>query len=217
MDKWDACGGELPDLTGQQCWGGLDLASTIDVSALVLAFDVDDRVCVKCWFWIPEETAELRGRRDRVPYVQWAREGHINLTPGNSTDYDSIRRDINQIYEQYNIQTLACDRWNARQLLTQLGGDGINVIEWGQGYASMSSPSKDLERRVVDGSLCHGGNPVLRWMAANVARKEDPAGNIKPDKEKSQEKIDGIVATVMALGALADSEEHVWTADELGI
>lgn len=204
MDKWDACDGALPDLDGADCWGGLDLASTQDITAMSLVFHVDGLVYVKPYFWIPEETADLRARRDRVPYSQWAREGLIRTTPGNTADYDFIRRDINEIGKQYRIRTLAYDRWNARQLATQLDDDGLPMLEWGQGYASMSSPAKELERLVVDRKLRHGGHKVLRWMAGNVARKEDAAGNIKPDKEKSGDKIDGIVATVMALGAMAD-------------
>jgi phage terminase large subunit-like protein len=124
----------------------------------------------------------------------------VKLTDGAVTDYDVIRADINMLAETYVIREIAFDRWNATQLATQLSGDGFAMIGFGQGFASMAGPSKELERRIVGRELGHGGNAVLRWMASNVTVSTDPAGNIKPDKAKSTERIDGIVAAVMALG-----------------
>jgi phage terminase large subunit-like protein len=153
-----------------------------------------------------------------VDYVGWIRDGHIRATDGNVTDYDVIRRDINEITKTYNIRQLAIDRWNATQLATQLQGDGIEVVGFGQGYGSMSAPSKQLEALVLAQRIRHGGHPVLSWMAANVAVQSDHQGNIKPSKAKSTERIDGIVSLVMALGlqSVATAKpEQSWDLIEL--
>lgn len=217
MDKWDACRHLIDDLYGADCYGGLDMSATTDLTAFSLVFRVDNRVLVKVWFWVPEESAYERERRDRVPYRQWINEGWIRATPGLSVDFDRVRADINELKQQYNIRTIAIDRWNATQLAKQLEGDGFEVGYFGQGFASMSAPSKDLQRLIVDAELAHDGNPVLRWMAGNVAIEQDAAGNIKPSKKVSTERIDGIVATVMALGVMALNTEPTWTADEIGL
>ena len=126
----------------------------------------------------------------------------MHLTHGNVTDYDQVRADINDLAAKYNIRQIAIDRWNATQLATQLQGDGLELVGFGQGYGSMSAASKMLEQKVVGGTLLHH-NPVLDWQAGNVAIQQDHAGNIKPSKAKSTERIDGIVATVMAIGIMA--------------
>jgi phage terminase large subunit-like protein len=141
-------------------------------------------------------------QRDKVQYDVWARQGHLHLTHGNVTDYDQVRAEINELTEKYNIRQIAIDRWNATQLATQLQGDGIDVVGFGQGYGSMSAPAKQLEAMVVSAKLLHN-NPVLDWQAGNVAIQQDHAGNIKPSKQKSTERIDGIVSLVMALGIMA--------------
>jgi phage terminase large subunit-like protein len=152
------------------------------------------------FFWIPEEGAKQRERRDRVPYPQWIKQGLIEATPGEVIDYDRIRVKINQLRQRYNIREIAIDRWNATQLATQLEGDGFQMVAFGQGYASMNWPTKKLEELVLGGRLSHGGNPVLRWMASNVSIETDAADNWKPSKKKSVERIDGIVALIMAAG-----------------
>ncbi len=198
---WDACAAP-PDpasLEGRPCWAGLDLASTRDLTALVLLFP-DDGNAVLPFFWAPRDGAHLRERRDRVPYAAWAREGHMELTPGNVTDYAAVRERLRALREAYDIRELAFDRWAATQLVSQLRDDGLEVVPFGQGFASMSAPSKELEKLVLEGKLRHDGNPVLRWCATNVMVETDPAGNVKPSKSRSKEKIDGIVALVMALG-----------------
>ncbi len=152
------------------------------------------------YFWVPQENAESRERKDRVPYLTWARQGFITMTSGHVTDYDVVRRDVVKLAEQFSIKKLAADRWNASQLLTQLAGDGLDIVAFGQGFSSMSGPSKEFERLLVGGNIEHGGNPVLRWMASNAAAETDAAANVKPSKKKSTERIDGIVAAVMAIG-----------------
>lgn len=202
MDKWDLCQGKVDasELTGMTCFTGLDLSTTIDITALVLAFDCGSVTRVLPFFWVPEENARERSRKDKVPYVEWIRDGYIEATPGNVVDYDFIRAKIHELSEQYKIQEIAVDAWNATQLSVQLKGDGANIHPFRQGYASMSAPSKDLEGLILSQRLDHGGNPVLRWMASNVAVRMDPAGNIKPAKDESTDRIDGIVALIMAIG-----------------
>lgn len=200
LDTWDACGEALPDLEGRECFAGLDLASTTDIAALLLVFPVDDKLCVLPFFWMPEQGIRRRGDRDRVPYDLWVKEGLIEATEGDVIDYDVIRKRINELAERYRIREIAVDRWNATQISTQLTGDGFEMVGFGQGMASMSGPMKELERRLLARELVHGGNKVLRWMASNVAAKQDEAGNMKPDKSKSTGRIDGIVAAVMAIG-----------------
>jgi phage terminase large subunit-like protein len=203
---WDENAGEVDavELLGRPCYAGLDLASTMDVAALVLLFppieELERLYRVLPFFWVPEETAALRSRRDRVQYDTWIRSGAMLATEGNVTDYGVIRQTIRELAEQYELRELAIDRWNSTQLQTELGEDGITVVPFGQGFASMAAPTKELERLTLERRLAHGGHPVLRWMASNVAVKTDPAGNLKPDKSRSTEKIDGIVALVMALG-----------------
>jgi phage terminase large subunit-like protein len=204
MDAWDAGNQPLPSLDGEPCWAGLDLSTTTDITAFVMAFPVDNgRFAIVPHFWIPEEAAHKRERVDRVPYQFWAKQGFVTMTPGNVVDYDQVRSDIRRFADQYHIIEIAADRWNATQMITQLASDGLEIIPFGQGFASMSGPSKEFEKVVIGKQLIHGGNPVLRWMASNVSIARDAAGNIKPVKDSSAGRIDGIVAAIMALGRAA--------------
>jgi phage terminase large subunit-like protein len=196
----DACDDLPGDLAGKDCWAGLDRSSTTDLSAFVLVFRIDGRFAVLPFFWVPEEGARRRERRYRAPYLQWIQDGLITATPGEAIDYDRIRVRINELGQLYSIRGIAIDRWNATQLGTQLEGDGFEIVQFGQGYASMSAPTKRLEQLVLSSELAHGGHPVLRWMANNVSLETDAADNGKPSKKKSRERIDGIVGTIMALG-----------------
>jgi phage terminase large subunit-like protein len=168
------------------------------------------------FFWVPEDTMAARVKRDRVPYDQWARDGFVKTTPGNVCDYDVIREDIRELAERFDLKEIAYDRWGATQLVTQLQSDGANCVPLGQGFASLSAPAKELDKLILGGNLRHGGHPVLRWMAGNVAIEQDAAGNIKPSKKKSTEKIDGIVALVMAIDRAARNGEtsSVWERDD---
>jgi len=198
---WDACYDtkvHRDKLTSRVCFAGLDLATVSDLCALELYFP--EEKAILSYFWIPEETADLRLERSRVPYPAWIQQGYITATEGNVTDYDIIRRDINRLCEHFHIKELAIDRWNSTQLQTQLLGDGIDVIPFGQGFSSMSAPTKELERLILSRELRHDGNPVLRWCMNNVMIETDAGGNIKPSKQKSSEKIDGCVALIMAIG-----------------
>jgi phage terminase large subunit-like protein len=150
--------------------------------------------------WVPEEACRRRERENRTLLDNWAREGHVTKTPGDVIDYDHIREKLKYLSDRFSIRQVALDRWNATQLSVQLQGDGFDVQPFGQGYASMTAPTKALEELVLSGRLCHGGNPVFRWFASNCSVEQDAAGNLKPSKKRSTEKIDGLVALVMSLG-----------------
>lgn len=201
MRAWDACDDKfaLPELTGRPCYGGLDLASTTDIAALVLVFPMDDRFALLPFFWIPSDNMVDRSRRDRVPYEAWVRDGYIQATPGNCIWMEQIYTSIGKLAETYDIRSIAFDRWGATSISQRLQDDGINMVQFGQGFASMNAPSKDFLRLVMERKIIHNNNPVLRWMADNVVVSTDPAGNIKPNKARSTEKIDGIVAAIMGM------------------
>ena len=219
MDKWDRCDGPADEdlLMGRECWAGLDLASVEDVAALCLVFPEGDRCTVLPYFWIPEQGAANRDRRDGVPYLTWARQGLIELTPGESIDFQFIRRRINELDKQFRIQKIAIDPWNARQIELELReSDGFDTVLFRQGYGSMNAPTKLLLGMVLSGRLAHGANPVLRWMADNVSSTKDAADNIKPNKEKSSEKIDGIVALIMGLDLVSLRSDPTSVYEEAG-
>ena len=204
MDKWDECGGVVDPyaLEGRACYAGLDLSSTSDLTALVLVFppaSEDEPYMALPFFWLPEETLVLRVRRDHVPYDQWAKRGFIQTTEGNVVHYGFIERFICELGERYDIREIAHDRWNATMMVQTLEDDGFTMVPFGQGFKDMSPPTKELMRIVLEHKLCHGGHPVLRWNMDNAFVRTDPAGNLKLDKEKSTEKVDGAVALVMAL------------------
>ena len=193
---------DLAALEGRDCYGGLDLSSTGDITALVLMFpprDEDEKYILLPFFWVPEETIPQRVKAASVPYDIWERQGYLLSTEGNVIHYDFIEKFINDLAEKYHIVEIAVDRWNATQMIQNLEGDGFTMVPFGQGFASMSGPTKDFYRLLMEGQIIHGGHPVLRWMASNVVVDTDPAGNIKVTKAKSKEKIDGIVAAIMAL------------------
>ena len=204
MDKWNLCSFPVDKerLKGRLCYGGLDLSSTTDITAFVLVFppeDEDGKYEVLPFFWLPEETLELRVRRDHVPYDTWKAKGLIMTTEGNVVHYGFIEKFIEELGTQYNIKEIAYDRWGAVQMVQNLEGMGFTIVPFGQGYKDMSPPSKELMKLVLEKKIAHGGNEVLEWMVDNIYIKTDPAGNIKPDKEKSTEKIDGAIALIMAL------------------
>ena len=193
---------EAASLEGRDCYAGLDLSSTGDITALVLIFpprDENEKYVLLPYFWIPEETIPRRVKANSVPYDIWEKQGYIMSTEGNVIHYDFIEKFIMYLSEKYHILEIAVDRWNATQMIQNLEGEGFTIIPFGQGFSSMSAPTKEFYRLLMEGRIIHGGNPVLRWMAGNVVIDTDPAGNIKVTKAKSKEKIDGIVGAIMAL------------------
>ena len=213
-DVWMKCIGTIDpaDLKGCACWGGLDLSNVSDITAYVLLFHENDRFQLLPHFWVPEEKMLEKIRKENINYDKWVAEGYVTVTPGNVIDYDFVKADILRIVADYDLRTSAYDRWNSSQTIIDLQNEGMECNPFGQGYGSMSAPTKEFEKLVLTGKIEHFGNPVLRWMLASTLVKTDPAGNIKPDKEKSTRKIDGIVASIMALGewmtAQADDESN---------
>ena len=210
MDVWRKCAGDVPALEmakrlkGMTSYGGLDLSSTSDITAFVQVYpDEEDDIRVLCRFWIPEDTLEIlphyRSPDDAKHIRQWVKDGYIEATPGNVIDYDFIFAQIEKDADDFDIDQIAFDRWGAARVVQVLEKQGMQMVQFGQGFASMNPPMKELERLVLSKKIHHGNNPVLTWMADNLVARVDPAGNIKPDKEKSREKIDGIVALIMAL------------------
>jgi phage terminase large subunit-like protein len=204
MEKWDACAFPVnpEELEGRVCYGGLDLSSTTDLTSFCLVFppeNEEDRYYVLPYFWLPEETLPLRVNRDHVPYDVWERQGYIQTTEGNVVHYGFIEKYIEHLGELYNIREIAFDRWGAVQMVQNLEGMGFTVVPMGQGFASMSPPTKELMKLTLEKRIAHGGHPVLRWNMDNIFIRTDPAGNIKADKAKSTEKIDGAIACIMAL------------------
>jgi phage terminase large subunit-like protein len=209
-DDWQKCSGPVLDLKGMTCHGGLDLSSTRDLTAFALDFQLPDGSDAYLWFfWMPEDNVSDRVKNDRVPYDLWINQGYIITTPGNITDYDFIMADIIHMKSVYDIKSIAFDRWNSSQLIINLTDEGVNMQPFGQGYGSMSAPTKEFERTVYSGKMNHMGNPVLRWMVSNVEIQKDPAGNIKIDKSKAREKVDGPVAAVMAKGQQMTPDDSV--------
>ncbi len=204
-------------LEGLVCFGGLDLSSKLDLSAFVLVFPgAGDSIDVLCRFWLPENTMAQYSKKKQNHYATWARDGWLSVTPGDVIDYDFIRAEIRALCggvddkgatvpARFKMKELAFDPWGATQLATQLMAEGHQLTEVRQGYKSLSEPSKDLEAKTVSKKVRHASNPVLRFCAANAVVTTDSAGNIKPDKEKAVGRIDGIVATVMALSRFVNA------------
>jgi len=224
MHKWDACKVDFDEslLEGRVCYGGLDLSSTTDITAFVLVFpptDEDDHYYILPYFWLPEETLDLRVRRDHVPYDLWQRQGFLMTTEGNVVHYGFIENFIDELGTRFNIREIAFDRWGAVQMSQNLEGLGFTLVQFGQGYRDMSPPTKELMKLTLEQKIAHNGHPVLRWNMDNIFIKRDPAGNIKPDKEKSTEKIDGTVATIMALDRAIrcgnDSGDSIYDSREM--
>lgn len=206
-DAWEALADQdlkIGDFAREKCWVGLDLANTSDFSAAVFAFAQLGVMFVFPFFWVPRESAVQRERTNRIPYSAWQRAGHLLYTEGNTTDYDVIRRDLDAIIREhkFQVQEIAVDRlFQGLDVCRRLAEeDGLPVIEHGQGFLAMALPTKETERVILAGKMAHPDHPVLNWMISNTTVAEDAAGNRKPDKKRSTEKIDGVVAMIMAVG-----------------
>jgi len=224
MHHWDECGGpvDAEALKGRACYGGLDLSTTTDLSAYSLVFPPEEEggiYDVLTWAWCPEERGVERSNRDGVPYVAWHSEGHMEMTPGNVIDHGYIRGKILELAEIYPVKEIGFDPYNAIGLVQRLQeDDGLPMVQVRQGYLSMSGPTKALMELVLQGRLRHGAHPVLRWCADNLVVKVDPAGNLKPDKEKASEKIDCMVALIIALSrAVLDGGQADSVYEERGL
>jgi len=226
LQRWDRNASMVveSDLAGRRCYGGIDLGSTSDMTALVWLFPDRGGYDVLCRFWMPEAALPKLDARTQRNGSAWVKAGLITLTPGDVTDYDFIKETARADLDTFDVQGVGYDRWNATQLVIDLENDGAPMAKVGQGFASMSGPMKELERLVLAGTaakplLRHGGNLVLRWMADNLRAAVDAAGNVKPDKQKSMDKIDGMSALItglaVAMGAEQETESIYETRDVL--
>ena len=211
---------DMAALEGRDCYAGLDLSSTGDITALVLMFpprNEEEKYIMLPYFWVPEDTIPIRVRRASVPYDVWRKQGYLMATEGNVIHYGFIEQFIEELGTHYHILEIAFDRWGATQMSQDLEGMGFTVVPFGQGYGSMSPPTKEFYKLLMEGRIIHGGNPVMKWMSGNVVVDTDPAGNIKCTKAKSPEKIDGIVAAIMALDRCIRHENESSVYDERGL
>lgn len=200
IESWKASAGKLPKTDGQSCFMGIDLASKTDLTAAVMLFpQEDDSYVVKPHFFIPEEAMYEAIEKQSLPYDVWERDGYLTATPGNVIDYEFLKSYINKMARQYNIEEIAFDPWNSSQIAVDLQNDGHKLVEVRQGYKSLSEATKELEALVLSKRLIHGDHPVLTWNMDNLVVTTDPAGNIKPDKAKATQKIDGAVAMITGL------------------
>lgn len=215
LDRWDRNKGTRIDeaeLAGRPAFGGLDLGSTSDLTALTWLFKRDAGGWdLLCRFWMPEAALDRLDKRTHRNGSAWVKNGWITLTPGDVTDYDFVRQTIDADREAFDVEGIGYDRWNSSQMVIDLTADGAPMVKVGQGFASMSAPLKELHRLTLVGrpgapQIRHGGNPVMRWMVDNLRAAEDPAGNVKPDKKTSMDKIDGVSAAVTALAVALGAE-----------
>ncbi|MDR0531079.1 MAG: terminase large subunit [Oscillospiraceae bacterium] len=222
METWDHCAFDvdLGRLKGRKCYGGLDLSSTEDMTAFVLVFppeDDDDKYIILPFFWVPDETLHKRVAKDHVPYDQWVARGLLEATDGAVINYNFVRKKIEELSDIYEIQEIAFDRWGASLIRQNLEDVGFKMIRFGQGYDSMSPASKELMRLVLQRRVAHGGHPILRWNFDNIVVRQDETGNIKPNKSKITERIDGAIATIMALDRATRLETRGSVYDKRGL
>ncbi|MFO7556766.1 MAG: terminase TerL endonuclease subunit, partial [Desulfobacterales bacterium] len=210
---FDQCVGDIPDLTGRECYGGLDLSSTQDLSALSLCFaplEEGEPFYILGFAWCPSEAIQERSKRDRVPYDVWKRQGYIESTPGQVVDYGFILARIDELAKTFDLKAILFDRWGSTKIIQELETRGMTVIEFGQGFASMSPPTKEIEKLILERKVRFPENPALRWCFSNVICESDAAGNLKPSKKRSKEKIDMVTASIMALdGAIRNQKKEV--------
>jgi phage terminase large subunit-like protein len=219
MEKWAACGFNeepiawrqrmLELLRGAKCKGALDLGSTSDFTALALSFEhelaLPATYILLPFFWLPEESSNKREAALREGYKVWVHQGFVKYTSGDTTDYDVVRADVNELGDRFAIEEIAVDRlFQGAQVCNQLMGDGFTISAHGQGFLSMARPTRQMEELYLQARIHHGNNPVLTWMASNTDVLTDPAGNMKPNKPDNENpfKIDGIVASIMSLGLM---------------
>jgi phage terminase large subunit-like protein len=200
LPAWDACGDVgIRALANRKCYVGMDLSSTKDLTALAAVFPSEDGFDVLTQCFIPAESIRERSNRDRVPFDLWAKQGQIIATPGNVVDYEAVRAVLKDWAERFDLREIAYDPWNATDLVTRLQGDGLTCVPMRQGFVSLSAPTKSLEKAILSRTIRHARPPVLRWCVSNVSVETDPAGNLKPSKSKSTERIDAVVALIMAI------------------
>lgn len=208
QSQWEKCNQKKLEESffyGKNCSLAFDLSATRDFTALCIGTKEDGIYHILPFVFIPEKRAKSRNMREQIEV--WEREGHVQIVAGESLDYEFVYEKINQLNQNCNITAIAYDRWNKSWLVNQLTNDEAPLVDFGQGYKTMSPATKEFEKLVIEKKLNHGGNPVLEWMNSNMAITEDAAGNIKPDKAKSTDKIDGMVAAIMCVAMLLEGRE----------
>jgi phage terminase large subunit-like protein len=211
MARYDECVSELPDLTGRACYAGLDLASTTDLAALVLCVMPvgDEPFYILPFVWCPGDSIRDRSKRDKVPYLQWKNQNHIEMTPGAVIDYGYILNRIDEVAQKYDLRGIVYDRWGSTKIIQEIQDQGLEVIQFGQGFKDMSPPTKELMKLILEKQVMFPSNPVMRWNFSNLVVEQDAAGNLKPSKKRSIEKIDIAVAAIMALdGAVRNTMQQ---------
>lgn len=225
LESWHRNAGMVDEakLAGREAYGGLDLASTSDLSALCWLFPDDERGGFDAiWrLWTPEDNVEALDQRTAGAASVWVRQGLLVATPGNVADYDYIRLQIDRDMDAFDVRSIGFDPWNATPLTNKLVEDGAPMVKVRQGFVTMSPPLKELQRLLLKGTpkaplFRHGGNDAVTWMVDNLAVAMDPAGNVKPDKARSAEKIDAVSAAVTALSEAMTREQPVKSAYEDG-
>ena len=214
---WDACAELVPldDLVGQECFGGLDLGSTSDLTAFSLYWP--DSGAAWTWQWVPAERIRERVEKDRVPYDVWVKQGLIVATPGRARDDLAIVRKLVEVCGLFDVKSVAFDRWRIEDLKKKLADEGVTnipLVPHGQGFRDMAPAFDAFETALVNAHLKHGGSPVMRWQASNAVVQMDESGNRKPDKRRSSDKIDGIVSLIMAIGSAQKPGEDAVNIDD---
>lgn len=210
---WQSCQGKVEDFAGLPIYCGLDLSECNDLTALVMVAPTEGKFHVRPTFWLPADGLRERSLKDRVPYDQWAKEGHLETTPGKSIEYEFVAEHLRGLFDRHDVRAVAFDRWGWRHLKPWLERAGFSeeeigrFVEFGQGFQSMSPALRDLESALLNGKLVHDGHPVLTMCAANAVVQADPAGNRKLTKAKSRGRIDGMVSLTMAMSVAATHEE----------
>lgn len=209
MSDWDLCKGDFveEDLYALPCYLGVDLGQTTDLSSIAALWLDGDRMFIKSWNYAPEVGAAIRARRDGVPYLEWQRRNWLTLTEGDTTDYNYIIGQIKQIAGKHKVKMIGYDPYNAQNVGNDLESSGLKVVRVPQSYLNLSTPTRMYERAVTGKYLQHDGNPVLSWAMSNVVTEQDFAGNARPSKRKSTERIDPVVAAVVALAASLHDEK----------
>lgn len=205
MTSWDACNAERPPLSywhGKPCYVGLDLASVSDFACVAYLFQENGIIYPYVSSYLPMDTIEEKAGTMGDKYREWVQQGHITATDGAVTDLNYIRDELMKSFEKFQIKQVAFDPYGALGLVTELMDHGLPMVKFPQNITSMSDPSKELEKAILDKKLAHGNDPVIRWMAANCVIYTDPNDNIKVKKEAVANKIDGVIAIIMALGRM---------------
>jgi phage terminase large subunit-like protein len=215
-EMWAACGAKFDEeqLIGQDCFPGLDLSKGRDFAALVLVFP-GTPIRVLSYFWLPTESVTRLAEKANLPLLEWVEQGHLRLTPGGSLDFDFIRRDINHLASKFNFREIGYDEHQALQIATQLEGDGHTMVPVRQGFLTLTEPTEEVMSLVKSKGLQHNNHPIMNWMISNIMIAQDAAGNIKIDKKRSAEKVDGPAAMVNGISRLIRNPEEPYTDPEV--